>query len=111
MNAIKGFAAGFVALVACPCHLSLTMPAVLLLTSGTALGVWLAANHWFFWAASTALFMGGLAFAFLWLGRSTTDERCDVKPNRGAQLPESEGLSTDNGQTEIDGQHKEVIHV
>ena len=72
MQMIKGFAAGLVALAACPCHLLLTIPALVLLTSGTAFGVWLIANQWFVRTASTLLFVGGPLLAFFWLGRPSS---------------------------------------
>ena len=82
MTMIKGAVAGLVALVACPCHLPLTIPLLLILLSGTTAGVWLAANQWFVWAASTALFAGGLALAWLWLNRAATEAQCELPQNR-----------------------------
>ena len=83
MQSIKGFVAATVALVACPCHLPLTIPLLLLLTSGSAVGVWLAANTWFVWVGSFVLFLGGLALAFLWLGQ--TEAQCEAPTNRQRQ--------------------------
>ena len=44
MQTMKGVGAGLVALITCPCHLPLTLPLLLTLTGGTAVGFWLAAN-------------------------------------------------------------------
>ena len=119
MQMMKGTIAGFVALVACPCHLPLTIPALLLLTSGTAVGAWLAANTWFVWAGSFALFIGGLALAFLWLGQSATGAQCEVPTNKQSQsralldeatTPES-NLTTLQNSTAMPTQTTEVSHV
>jgi len=49
------------ALVICPCHLPLWLG----LLAGTALGTYLSAHWGFTVAASTLLFLGGLALALL----------------------------------------------
>jgi len=66
-HTIKGYAAGVVAFVACPCHLPLTLPLILALTAGTAVGGWLAANTTLIYLAATVLFLGGLLLAGKWL--------------------------------------------
>ena len=109
MQMIKGAAAGLVALVACPCHLPLTIPLLLLLTSGTAAGLWLATNQWFVWAASTALFVAGLGLAFLWLGRAATEDQCEIPQVRRAQAPGSNG--TKPQPVDDVEQNKEASHV
>jgi mercuric ion transport protein len=45
LQTIKGSGVGLVALIACPCHLPLTLPLLLALSSGTAVGGWLTANQ------------------------------------------------------------------
>jgi|Deesub1362A_J573_1020465.scaffolds.fasta_scaffold04171_5 mercuric ion transport protein len=64
---IKGGIAGAVALVACPCHLPLTLPVLLALSGGTALGAWLSRNTSALYLASTGLFVAGLLLAIRWL--------------------------------------------
>jgi hypothetical protein len=64
---IRGFVAGAVALIACPCHLPLTLPILLVLTAGTAVGGWLANNSMLIYSISVVLFIGGLLLAGKWL--------------------------------------------
>jgi mercuric ion transport protein len=121
LHMIKGTLAGFVALIACPCHLPLTLPAILLLTSGTAAGLWLAANQWFVWLASLMLFVGGLGLAFLWINRDGAAARCEVPQNRLKRTPTSRRPGPSNRQKQLDltngangarsNQTKEVSHV
>jgi len=66
---IKGYVAGGVALIACPCHLPITLPLILALTAGTAVGGWLSANQTLIYSAFTLLFLGGLLLAGKWLMR------------------------------------------
>lgn len=66
-HTIKGYAAGLVALIACPCHLPLTLPLVLSLVAGTTLAGWLAANTALVYVGSTVLFLAGLLLAGKWL--------------------------------------------
>ena len=64
---IRGYLAVGVGLVACPCHLPLTLPLLLVLIGGTALGAWLATHLAILFAASAVLFVGGLALGVRWL--------------------------------------------
>lgn len=66
-HTIRGFVAGGVAFIVCPCHLPLTLPILLALTAGTAVGGWLANYTTIIYAASTVLFIGGLLLAGKWL--------------------------------------------
>lgn len=66
---IKGYAAGVIALIACPCHLPLTLPLLIALTARTALGSWLAGNYLTVFIISPVIFIGGLILSFRWLGR------------------------------------------
>jgi glutaredoxin len=59
----KGYLAGAVALIACPCHLPITFPLLLSLTAGTALGSWLEGKFALVFAVSAAIFIGGLVLA------------------------------------------------
>ncbi len=63
----KGYVAGAVAFVACPCHLPLTLPLFLALTAGTAIGAWLSANTVLIYIIFTVLFLGGLLLSGKWL--------------------------------------------
>jgi len=51
------------ALVTCPCHLPVTAPLLLSLLAGTTLGAYLSTHLEVLVAASTALFLVGLALA------------------------------------------------
>lgn len=78
MNTFKGYVAAGIALIACPCHLVITLPLLLALTGGSALGLWLAQNQWLVWLAATGLFVGGLALAFVWLNQEQPDAQCEI---------------------------------
>lgn len=77
-HSIRGFVAGGAAFVVCPCHLPLTLPILLTLTAGTAVGGWLASNTTLIYAASAILFIGGLILAGKWLMANEV-ESCEVK--------------------------------
>jgi hypothetical protein len=77
---IKGYFMAVTAFIACPCHLPLTLPLLLSLTAGTALGAWLSQNVTLVFVLSTATFLGGLALALKWLG--TSDGRGAAPPTR-----------------------------
>lgn len=64
---IRGYVAAGVALVACPCHLVLTLPLLLSLMAGTVLGAFLRENTWLVYGVTTALFVGGLFLTFRWM--------------------------------------------
>ena len=55
--------------MACPCHLPLTLPLLLSLTAGTALGVFLQQHPWVVFGASTVLFVTGVYLALQWMGQ------------------------------------------
>ncbi|GIK57442.1 MAG: hypothetical protein HND44_13085 [Chloroflexi bacterium] len=76
---IRGFVAGAVAFVVCPCHLPLTLPIVLALTAGTAVGGWLANNSTFIYAISIILFIGGLVLAGKWLLVDDQTRTCEIQ--------------------------------
>jgi len=113
MQTIKGFAAGMVALVACPCHLPLTLPLLLVLTSGTAVGGWLVANQWLVWLSSLVLFIGGMALMVRWMNPTGTGAQCEVpqpKPRQEQPAPagvEQHVQSNVNGSTQL----QEASHV
>ena len=64
---IRGYMAGVVAFVTCPCHLVIVWPILLTLTAGTVFGAWLAANLLTIGAMMTVMFVIGLLLAFKWL--------------------------------------------
>ena len=68
----RGFVAGGVAFIFCPCHLPLTLPLVISLTAGTAFSTWLTTPHnaLFIGVMSTVVFIGGMALAFKWTGEA-----------------------------------------
>lgn len=66
---IKGYVAGVVAFVACPCHLPITLPLVVALTAGTAFSAWLQGNFLIVGGILTVVFVGSLALAFKWIGK------------------------------------------
>ncbi len=70
LSAIKGYLMGGLALIACPCHLPITLPILVALTAGTAFSAWLSNNFLTFAGVSTVIFVGALVLAFKWTGRS-----------------------------------------
>ncbi len=79
MQTIKATLAGILAIVACPCHLPLTIPLILGLTAGTALGGWLLFHQWVVWLASTILFLIGLLLAYYWFTRPDANRQCEYQ--------------------------------
>lgn len=69
---IRGYVAAAIALVACPCHLVVTLPLLLGLTAGTVLGAFLRQNTWLVFGVSIGLFVIGLYLALRWMGQPTT---------------------------------------
>ena len=64
---IRGYLAGVVAFVTCPCHLPVIWPILLTLTAGTAFGAWLAQNLLVVGAMMTVMFVIGLVLTYKWL--------------------------------------------
>jgi mercuric ion transport protein len=83
---IRAYVAGAIAFITCPCHLPLTLPILLTLTAGTAVGGWLANNTTTIYVASAVLFIGGLVLAGKWLLADET-EACllDLREKRPAE--------------------------
>jgi mercuric ion transport protein len=75
IRSIRGYVSIAVGIITCPCHLPLTLPILLSLTAGTALGVWLKENTQLVFVLSTILFIGGLTLGNMWLKE-------DKKPKR-----------------------------
>jgi len=65
--AARGYLAGIGAFLVCPCHLPLTLPVIIALTAGTAVGGWLADNSLIIYTISFVLFLIGLGAAAKWL--------------------------------------------
>lgn len=78
-HTIRGLVVGAFAFMVCPCHLPLTLPLILALTAGTAVGGWLAHNSTLIYATSAVLFIGGLVLAGKWL-LTDEPEACEIKP-------------------------------
>lgn len=79
---IRGYVAAGVALVACPCHLVLTLPLLLSLAAGTALGAFLQQNTWLVYGVATVLFVGGLFLTFRWMDQPATTARTPARQRR-----------------------------
>ena len=71
---IGGYLAAGLALVACPCHLIVTLPLLFSVTAGTAIGVFLEQNLYGVIAVSIIAFICGLILAFRWLGSSVSED-------------------------------------
>ena len=80
----KGYIMGATAFIACPCHLPITLPLILALTGGTAVGGWLASNTTLIYAAATLYFAGGLLLAMKWL--STRQPRAPKRAQGPAEV-------------------------
>ncbi len=86
---------GYVLLVtgflACPCHLVFTLPLVLALLGGTALGSFLAENTALVTGLLAAYFIGALllGFALLSARRYATSEECAACPPTGGGIDKS----------------------
>ena len=66
---IRGYLAGIVAFMACPCHLPISLPLLIGLTGGAAFSAWLAHNLFLVAAVSMVLFIGAAALAIKWLNQ------------------------------------------
>jgi mercuric ion transport protein len=80
----RGYLAGAVAFVTCPCHLPIIWPILLTLTAGTAFGAWLATNLLIVGAMMTVMFIIGLVLAFRWLlgGQPALCQPDNLNPKR-----------------------------
>ena len=68
-STIKGYVMGGIALIACPCHLPITLPILVALTAGTAFSVWLSSNFIAIAGILTVIFVGALVLSFRWIGK------------------------------------------
>ncbi len=95
-----GYILGATALIACPCHLALTLPIALTVLGGTALGAAITAHTGLLVAGATVYFVGVLAAAIYLLNRlsdgkepspnsSQKDEASAYTQSHPAQKPRS----------------------
>ncbi len=95
MKTLKGYILLITGFLACPCHLPLTLPLLLAVTAGTAIGALLASNIWLIVAVSTIYFVSALALGWRYV---TQDEKaCEVsqpklKARMKSQTPQSEAI-------------------
>ena len=85
MTKIKAYIASVVALIACPCHLPLTLPLLISLTAGTVFSAWLVQNTILVGLISTVAFIGGLALAFRWFNQPVCPPLRNSVPHRSVQ--------------------------
>jgi mercuric ion transport protein len=67
VRSVRGYVSMGIGLVACPCHLPLTLPLLLSLTAGTAFSAWLATHTALVYGLSTLIFIGGFGLGMFWL--------------------------------------------
>lgn len=78
----RRYLAAGVAFISCPCHLVVTLPLLLSLTGGTAVGAFLSSNIWLIIAVSFLLFGGSLALAYRWWGAEAKSCRISAETGR-----------------------------
>lgn len=66
-NKSRGYFAIITALIACPCHFPITLPLIIGLASGTAIGAFLQQNLLLVYVAAILYFLGGLWLGWPWL--------------------------------------------
>lgn len=80
----KGYAMAVTAFIACPCHLPITLPLLLALMAGTAVGSWLNENTTLIYVVATAYFVGGGVLAIRWL--SAREPRTPTRKSGPAEV-------------------------
>ena len=90
MRRVAGYLLAGTALISCPCHLVVLLPAVLGLLGGTALGAALAANVGWVVAGATAYFAVALAGTLYLLHGRADDGRANSRmpPSAGGESGE-----------------------
>jgi hypothetical protein len=79
MRRMGGIVLTMTGFLACPCHLIITLPLLLSLLAGTALGSFLSHNTSLVYAGATIYFVGALALgAFLLLGPKRLKHEVDT---------------------------------
>jgi len=71
---MRGYVAAGLALIACPCHLVLTLPLLISVAGGTTVGAFLENHRGLIIAISIIAFIGGLALAARWLGNPSSED-------------------------------------
>lgn len=99
-HTVKGYLAGAIALIACPCHLPITFPLLLGLTAGTALGSWLGGNFGLVFAISSVIFIGGLGLSMLWMGQEKEGAR-SAKRSKSRKRTRTVGTSSPGAPAEL----------
>lgn len=109
---VRGYVAAGVALVACPCHLVLTLPLLLSLAAGTALGTFLQQNTWLVYGVATALFVGGLFLTFRWLEQPMTTANAQARRPRQRRRQRSAPMQVSrNGHPKGTTKKVTLVHV
>jgi FtsH-binding integral membrane protein len=83
---VRGYLAAGLALIACPCHLVVTLPLLLSLTAGTGMGVYLKQNTGLVVVVSIIVFIGGLVLAMRWLGSGVSKGAANSTRQSGTQM-------------------------
>lgn len=82
---VRGYFFIVTGFLACPCHLPLTLPLLLALAAGTAVGAFLANNAWVVVEISAVYFVGALFLGLRYLGKS--EPTCEIPvPSSRARL-------------------------
>lgn len=104
MRSLGGTLLTLSGLLACPCHLPLTLPLLLTLLGGTSLGLFLRANTGLIVVGAGAYFLAAIGAGFFLLTRSPRgDERalcCSLK-QRGAAGVDCPGAGIDGARTTL----------
>lgn len=90
MNRFSGYALLATAVIACPCHLALTLPLVLVLLGGTTLGTFLATRSELVFVAALVYFIIALVAGLALLNR-WADRQLSGRPSRNWSIREKEG--------------------
>lgn len=80
MSRAAGAALAVTGFLACPCHLAITLPLLVSLFGGTAVGAFLTANTGLIALAATAYFIGGLGLGWYLLTREKPRAAKTVRP-------------------------------
>ncbi|MBV9454722.1 MAG: hypothetical protein JOZ19_11485 [Rubrobacter sp.] len=75
MKTVGGYLLTVTALIACPCHTSLTLPLLLGLLTGTTLGAALTANTGIIVGLATIYFLGALSTGLYFLTQGVKKKR------------------------------------
>ncbi|MHB8624693.1 MAG: hypothetical protein ACYDBJ_06395 [Aggregatilineales bacterium] len=71
IRSIRGYVSVGVGIIACPCHLPITLPLILSLTAGTVFSAWLAAHTALVYGLSALIFIGAIMLGIFWLNKRT----------------------------------------